>query len=931
MPGEYIVDLPALPEHCQPCLVVPSRTIPLHPSPRAVPAPHQAPFAGLSIFPSPDLPLDTREEEPDAEDEQEHTRDNELENGSAQQQHGSVEERTTQNLTPPSSPKTVPENPVDEIPQNPVNEIPQNPVDGILQNSMEQIPHNPVNGIPQNPVDEIPHNTVDEVPNKEDLSLDSLARFISQQLHSPEAHIQPPYSANMECLVRQEHILSVEEALAHKDLQVPDVLSMGKLDPRNAHFMEGLSPSKRQMIYCGFGSEQGPEERINISIEKDAPRTETGMVTYDVDSYIACLTSLAAARQGIKCILTQRPTPSIRASLHLGTFPAYQHPEDGCGDIKQVHVTLNKIPHISLGRLVGDDEFEVILCFPHALREEQQTTRLTDKWWEIWLDEVFLPAYFETCPASGSQAYPASVAEAKALSTKRHAEDMRRGKPQQARIQLLAYRLRPSQLAALCDRILEKIALPGHHMFKDPIPLVIAKGLKDQFRASRWTTMHSEFFSFLDGILDRTRTVWAFYDWAKEICPASTSVQHSRYERPGEVLLWDYRYLERFYTLLRNLDPAYKHRFQRYHAYFLKGVGDASLEPAQKSLLWKHGLRFVQTYNSVKNLFTAGDFTTGTNEAMADLAVDHAILRAFQVLGKGIAVDRQTLMNGYLHMKHHVDVTLVGNRQKSAGLREEFRGGEDLFAAVDAYMREQERQPETSTTSTAGWATPGGFFTVQSQVFSQWARWNFNRLCFGFESVYNIASGRAVAWEHSRMMTMFLRCIPCFLGKGTVEERPRFWYDRYPRRENMLPKEDPHGFAWFADKIDWETLTFDWRFGGQLGFNFTYTEGRFKRWSLIRTFKDVMIRIQHTQPYFVHWGHDPNCYAILAGYLHQLCAHAFRVDVFTQMQKCLAEDRVEDALAGDVPLCFEAISAALDPDQGTKIRIARGGQHKLQT
>src|SRR4051812_44573871 len=120
-----------------------------------------------------------------------------------------------------------------------------------------------------------------------------------------------------------------------------------------------------------------------------------------------------------------------------------------------------------------------------------------------------------------------------------------------------------------------------------------------------------------------------------------------------------------------------------------------------------------------KSLFTAGDFTTGTNEAMADLVVDHAILRTFQVLGKGIAVDRQTLMSGYLYMKRHVDVTVVGSRQKSTGLREEFRGGEDLFTAVDAHMREQERQPETSTTSTAGWVTSGGVFTVQSQDFSQ--------------------------------------------------------------------------------------------------------------------------------------------------------------------------------------------------------------------
>jgi hypothetical protein len=48
---------------------------------------------------------------------------------------------------------------------------------------------------------------------------------------------------------------------------------------------------------------------------------------------------------------------------------------------KQVHITLDKIPHILVGRLVGNDG--------------EQTARLTDKWRNIWLDEVFLPVYSE--------------------------------------------------------------------------------------------------------------------------------------------------------------------------------------------------------------------------------------------------------------------------------------------------------------------------------------------------------------------------------------------------------------------------------------------------------------------------------------------------------------------------------------------------------
>lgn len=181
----------------------------------------------------------------------------------------------------------------------------------------------------------------------------------------------------------------------------------------------------------------------------------------------------------------------------------------------------------------------------------------------------------------------------------------------------------------------------------------------------------------------------------------------------------DCQYLDTFYALLRNLDPAFKHRFRFHPTYFLKDPGDVTLEPAQKSLLWEHGLRFMQTYNSVKNFFTAGDFTTGTNEAMVDLAVDLNLIRTFQVLGRGVAIDPETLMKGYLHMKWHLDVTLTGSRRKSAGLREEFRGREDLFAAVDAYMRDQDSRPSPSPAYRAGSVGPRAFFTIQTDLFTR--------------------------------------------------------------------------------------------------------------------------------------------------------------------------------------------------------------------
>jgi hypothetical protein len=85
------------------------------------------------------------------------------------------------------------------------------------------------------------------------------------------------------------------------------------------------------------------------------------------------------------------------------------------------------------------------------------------------------------------------------------------------RLQLLSLDLAPDRLARFWDRVREKIALLGRNMFSDPILLVMAKGFKLRFRSFRWAVIYDRFFATFDTVLNRSCTVWAFYDWAKEL------------------------------------------------------------------------------------------------------------------------------------------------------------------------------------------------------------------------------------------------------------------------------------------------------------------------------------------------------------------------------------------------------------------------------
>ena len=53
-----------------------------------------------------------------------------------------------------------------------------------------------------------------------------------------------------------------------------------------------------------------------------------------------------------------------------------------------------EIPHYTLGRLVGFEDVSLYLLFPRLYRENQQTSRLLDDDFQVWMDQVLLPAIY---------------------------------------------------------------------------------------------------------------------------------------------------------------------------------------------------------------------------------------------------------------------------------------------------------------------------------------------------------------------------------------------------------------------------------------------------------------------------------------------------------------------------------------------------------
>lgn len=111
------------------------------------------------------------------------------------------------------------------------------------------------------------------------------------------------------------------------DEDLPNVLDVDYLKSGNT--ILPTTSDQRQRVFCGYSLPQRPRDRPALDIYKHQPAEQSYLAAFDVDSYVAFATSLAVARHGLKVIMVQRPTPPIKASLHLGRFKVWIHDEFG--------------------------------------------------------------------------------------------------------------------------------------------------------------------------------------------------------------------------------------------------------------------------------------------------------------------------------------------------------------------------------------------------------------------------------------------------------------------------------------------------------------------------------------------------------------------------------------------------------------------------
>ncbi|OJD22346.1 hypothetical protein ACJ73_06306 [Blastomyces percursus] len=394
--------------------------------------------------------------------------------------------------------------------------------------------------------------------------------------------------------------LSLSELI---EIDCPDILSQPKIQPYPVNWDHLLPAQARRRLFTGIQSvpERAGSETLSEPSSRETAPTPTRdlpppivdldadtlcpiepfTVTFDIDSAGGFASSLAVARKGLQWMGVRPPTSNLTHSLHLPPVPVEFFDSDS-ERWRSKQVPLHHVPHLPLGRMSGFEAVEVYLLFPRLFHPSLQHWVIAEEHWTCWIDQVFMPAIYDTLPAELIQHLVAGAKDAQTRATAASAERTTQG-PDRPRVQLLHYHIPPQYLAALWDRVQFYIQQRNQTEFRGSQIIFHAKNVKTHFQDQSWQQMWDRFFTVWNGTLDRSYVLEDYYDLAKEVVPKGRSFPVQYTPQASEqplTLAWRECCLRQFSRWLHQCAQELEHQ-ESHHPQI--AVHSPEREPARRS------------------------------------------------------------------------------------------------------------------------------------------------------------------------------------------------------------------------------------------------------------------------------------------------------------------------------------------------------------
>ncbi|KAF5660631.1 hypothetical protein FDENT_13689 [Fusarium denticulatum] len=571
-----------------------------------------------------------------------------------------------------------------------------------------------------------------------------------------------------------------------------------------------LTPDRWQALFTGSTTQgsNGKPKQACLHVEQ-APQTQPS-ISFDVDSILGFVDSPAVATHGIRFYSAPQYGQNISTDVHLTLDRVDPDPDRP----RLIPSRLRDVPHFVFARLEGADFITFHLFFPH-LPCSRDFNRLTDEQLSRWFDKIFYPAVRQVYDADRLQHLPASYRHALATCRAPRVENRLVETPTyQAQLQM-SYFLSPQGLQQLWDYVLAATCQPGLQDFRNPELFFQAKNTKLLFKCPDaphdLLAVMNSFECKLRRILDLSHICSdrLYIDVGKETCPMHNSVPSPE----PQTYLWRRCCIRHHLGQLYDGDiPKSGQNF--YHESMLRDAGAMTSLTPVKSRLRRGGILYGQIYSLTKEIVDAARTYPFQNPDLRHLALDPQLRNGMQSIG-GKPVLCNITDRAYLASKRRCQYGLTDSKQRSFGVREEYRISWSLFQSVLKVLRSL--TPEARCTQTPGRLSY--LWVVSTPIFVDYVWHNINKFTTGFELIRAQRSGGLTTWEQTKMMDMFLRCLRVAVGGHDYSREGALWWSRRELPQSAgLPRVyyglgfsqtlEQYGYCWIEPRIDWNRLRF---------------------------------------------------------------------------------------------------------------------------
>ncbi|KAJ3453134.1 hypothetical protein MRS44_018789 [Fusarium solani] len=676
-----------------------------------------------------------------------------------------------------------------------------------------------------------------------------------------------------------------------------------------------LDPTQWQELFSGHTPRQFEGKPKQACLHTEHSRQTPPVVSFDIDSILGFVTSPATAVHGIWFYSAPQYGQNISTDVHLTLDHVDPDPERP----RLIPSRLKDVPHFIFARAEGADFITFHLFFPH-LPCSNDFSRLTDEQLSRWFDDIFYPAVRQVYDVDRLQHLPASYRHALATCRAPKVEDRLLETPSYRTQLRMTYFLPPQGLQQLWDRILAAVRQPGLQDFRDPELFVEAKGTKLLFKypdaPSDLLAVMENFDCKLHHVLDFSHICSdrLYIDLGKETCPLHDSVPSPE----AQTYLW------RRCCIRHHLDHLYDGNIPKtgqnfYHESMLRDAGGMTTLTPPSSRLRRGGILYGQMYSLTKEIIDAARTFPFQNPDLRHLALDPQLRNGVQRICGKPASDKNITDRAYLASKRRCHYGLTDSKQRSFGVREEYRISWALFQSVLTVLRSL--TPEARSIKLPG--PPPHLWAVRSPVFVDFVWHNINKFTTGFELVQAQCPAGLTTWEQTKIMDMFLRCLRVAVGGHDYSREGALWWSRRELPQSVgLPQVryglgfgqtlEQYGYCWIEPCINWALLRFLPDITDSVLFgNGTLHQRYLKCGGHVKHFFDLSRRADLGLEWLRRYPREDAITDQIVSWLCHICLQQMRADVLHSIQGDL-RPKVRTAILDDhVHFCRKGLSAAL--------------------